>query len=158
MSPEIRASTPDDAIGMDSVAQHSYVHYISRLGRRPPPMDADYASAAADDHSFVAEQDGEVVAFIVMIVAADHILVVNLAVSPSSQGVGLGTTLLEHAEELARQHGLFEVRLFTSSCMTENHRYYENRGFEESHREGDGLRERVHFRKTVSSEPSSEGS
>ena len=56
---------------------------------------------------------------------ADHLLVVNVAVSPAYQGHGYGRALLVHAEGFARSLGLEESRLYTSVHLTENVKLYE---------------------------------
>jgi N-acetylglutamate synthase-like GNAT family acetyltransferase len=112
-------------------------------------MDADYASLIARDQVWVAEQDGAVVGVLVLVVASDHLLIENIAVSPASQGAGVGSLLMHLAEQHARDAGVSEVRLYTHELMTENHVYYRHRGFVETHRAvGDGFA-RVFFTKQL---------
>ena len=61
---------------------------------------------------------------------ADHLLVVNVAVSPARQGRGYGRALLAHAEEVARSLGLGEMRLYTSARLTGNAKLYERAGYQ----------------------------
>ena len=60
----------------------------------------------------------------------DHLLVVNVAVSPDHQSRGYGRALLAHAEELALSLQLRELRLYTSKMLTDNVKLYEGVGYE----------------------------
>jgi ribosomal protein S18 acetylase RimI-like enzyme len=59
----------------------------------------------------------------------DCLLVVNVAVGSERQGKGLGSKLLEHAEEIARSLGRQRIRLFTNKLMTENIKLYQRLGY-----------------------------
>ena len=103
----------------------------------------------ADGRATVVRRDGAVVALLVMSVAADHVLVENVAVAESERGCGLGGRLLDLADERAREAGLGEVRLYTNAAMTENLAYYPRRGFRETGRRVDGGFSRVFFSRRV---------
>ena len=60
---------------------------------------------------------------------ADHLLIVNVAVSPACQGRGYGRALLAHAEEFTRSLGLEEVRLYTNGRFATNVKLYERVGY-----------------------------
>jgi GNAT superfamily N-acetyltransferase len=60
---------------------------------------------------------------------SDHLLVVNLAVSPAFQGRGYGRVLLDYAEQLAGSLRLPEVKLFTNKQFTTNVEFYMRRGY-----------------------------
>ncbi|WP_420813623.1 GNAT family N-acetyltransferase [Planosporangium thailandense] len=112
-------------------------------------MTADYAQAVREGRVWVAVENGEPVGFAVLVPQPDHLLLENVAVSPGTQGRGIGTRLLALAEDHARRQGVSEVRLYTNEAMTENLAYYARRGYVETHRaEQDGFR-RVFFRKAV---------
>jgi GNAT superfamily N-acetyltransferase len=145
----VRRASPADTAALRAVAIAAYEHYTPRIGRPPAPMMADYAAAVHDNETWVAAEGAVILAFIVLIPRADHLLLDNLAVLPSAQGRGIGSRLLELAEDQARSRGLGEVRLYTNEVMTENLTYYSSRGYTETHRgEQDGYR-RVFFRKPV---------
>jgi ribosomal protein S18 acetylase RimI-like enzyme len=145
-----RAAHPDeDAIAR--ITAEAYQHYVPRIGREPAPMTTDYAGAVRAGQAWVAEDDGQAVGIVVLELHPDHLLVENIAVRPSAQGRGVGRQLLARAEELARELGYDEVRLYTHESMTENIAYYPRRGYTETHRGGqDGYR-RVFFRKQLGS-------
>ncbi len=92
-------------------------------------MTADYDAAVRNHVVDVLRLDGKMAALIEMKPEPDHLLVVNVAVSPDHQGQGYGRALLTHAEEFARSLGLRELRLYTSVYLTENVRLYERVGY-----------------------------
>ncbi len=143
----MRRATIADTAALQAVVAAAYRHYVPRIGRPPAPMTADYARAVRDDEVWVAVRDDTIAGMIALVRKPDHLLVQNLAVLPSAQGGGLGTRLLEVAEERARRYGLPELRLYTNEAMTENLAYYPRRGYTETHRaEQDGFH-RVLFTK-----------
>lgn len=147
---EIRPARPADAAAVSALVHDAYAHYVARLGRRPAPMDDDYAARIACGQVWVAEAEGVLVGVLVLVVAADHLLLDNIAVSPAAQGTGLGTRLLEFTEAQARAHDKSEVRLYTNEKMTENIAYYGRHGFRETRRATElGLR-RVYFARSLS--------
>ncbi len=146
---EIRPAVGDDAATCQSLVRAAYQHYVARIGREPRPMLDDYDSLIATGEVWVAHDDDDLVAVLVLQTAADHVLIENVAVSPDRQGTGLGSTLLAFAEQHALARGLAEVRLYTNEAMTENLGYYSRRGFVETHRSGDSGLRRVFFTKQV---------
>jgi GNAT superfamily N-acetyltransferase len=146
----IRLAAGPDAGTIALITAEAYRHYVPRIGREPAPMITDYAGAVQAGHAWIAEEAGEPVGIMVLELHGDHLLVENLAVRPAAQGRGAGRQLLARAEELARELGYAEVRLYTNEAMTENIAYYPRRGYTETHRGGqDGYR-RVFFRKELS--------
>jgi ribosomal protein S18 acetylase RimI-like enzyme len=70
-------------------------------------------------------------------------------VDPARQGAGAGSRLLRHAEEVARAHGLYELRLYAHEQMTENLAFYRRRGFRETERRREVGFARVFFSKRI---------
>jgi N-acetylglutamate synthase-like GNAT family acetyltransferase len=138
-----------DAGAVTGVVRAAYVHYVSRIGRIPAPMSADYAALIEAGSVWVAERAGEIVGVLVLSAQADHLLIENIAVSPGAQGAGIGTGLLDLAERHAVALGLGEIRLYTNEAMTENLAYYPRRGFVETHRATEHGFRRVFFGKSV---------
>lgn len=112
-------------------------------------MREDYAALVVIGQVWVAAHDGVVVDFLVLKIAQDHLLQVNVAVSPVAQGIGVGTELLAFADARAREHGLNEVRLYTNEAMLENLTYYPRHGFVETHRATEHGYRRVFFTKQL---------
>jgi ribosomal protein S18 acetylase RimI-like enzyme len=145
----LRPAVATDLVALRAVAVAAYQGYVPRIGRQPAPMMADYAQAVHEGVVWVAVDDDVVVGLAVFLPRPDHLLLDNIAVSPSAQARGVGTRMMALAEDQARRHGVSEVRLYTNEAMTENLAYYRRRGYVETHRaEQDGFR-RVFFRKLV---------
>jgi GNAT superfamily N-acetyltransferase len=145
----VRPAEHRDSGGSARLARDAYRHYTARIGRPPAPLGADYATAVSDGAMWIAEDGDDLLGFIVLVDAEDHLLVENVAVDPRVQGRGVGAQLLALAEEEAHRRGYDRVQLYTNEAMTENLDYYPRRGYVETHRgEQDGYR-RVFFTKTL---------
>ncbi len=145
----LRPAVGEDAAVAASLVRAAYQRYVSRIGRLPAPMEADYGTLARSGRMWIAEDDDGVVGLIVLEDADDHLLLDNVAVSPAAQGRGVGGRLLAFAEDEATRRGYDRVCLHTNVAMTENLRYYRRKGYTETHRaEQDGFR-RVFFEKRL---------
>ena len=122
-------ATSADSPAVRDLVRAAYAKWVPLLGREPKPMTADYDVAVRDHTVDVLRLDGKATALIEMEPKADHLLIVNVAVSPDHQGRGYGHALLAHAEEFARSLGLKELRLYTSVHLTENVKLYERVGY-----------------------------
>ena len=131
----LRRATAADAPLMRHVAGQAYAPYVERMGgQRPGPMDADYAEVVAGTETWVAESDGDVIGYLVLVRQGDGMLLDNVAVLPSHQGRGAGRALLTLAEEQARSGGYERISLYTNQAMPENQQLYERIGYVETHR------------------------
>ncbi len=133
----IRLARPGEDVEVHALVERAYARYVERIGRRPQPMDDDYAARVADGQAFVADDDGTIAGVIVLVRHDDHLYVDNLAVEPERQGAGVGRALLAHAERTARDLGLGELRLLTHVEMTENRALYPRLGWRETGRRDD---------------------
>jgi GNAT superfamily N-acetyltransferase len=134
MSTEIRLATDDDRATVEAIVTAAYSHYIERIGRKPGPMIDDYATLIRDKRVRVVIHDGAIKGVLVLIPEADSMLLDNIAVSPTAQGLGLGRKLLEFAEAETRRTGYSKIRLYTHEKMTENIDLYRRIGYVETHR------------------------
>lgn len=116
----IRAAQGPDVVALREIVERAYSIYIERIGRRPAPMDDDYAEKLRDGHVFVADNEGGVVGLIVLLTAQGHLLIDNGAVDPDHQGKGIGRSLMAFAEAYATERRIPELRLYTNAAMTES--------------------------------------
>jgi ribosomal protein S18 acetylase RimI-like enzyme len=128
-SVQLRLGQPDDAAAIRTLTLQAYQPWVALIGREPLPMTADY-DAAVHDHRFdLALQGDELVGLVETQAAADHLLVVNVAIAPAHQSAGLGRRLLAHAEALAREQGLTTLRLYTNARFERNVSIYRRLGY-----------------------------
>jgi ribosomal protein S18 acetylase RimI-like enzyme len=145
----IRPAVPGEAQDIRELVQRAYAHYVKRIGRRPGPMDEDYAEKVARNLVSVADDAGDMVGLIVLVREPDHLLVENVAVAPERQGEGIGRFLLAFAEDAARAAGTPVLLLYTHAAMTENLALYPSLGYEQTDRRTDNGFERVFFVKRL---------
>ncbi|MET4783647.1 GNAT family N-acetyltransferase [Glaciihabitans sp. UYNi722] len=123
--------------------------YVTRIGREPAPMGADYETLITTARVWLMERPHHPVGLLVTRPMRHYLLIENIAVLPAEQGHGIGSQLLGRAELDATETGLGELRLYTNEAMTENLTYYSHHGFIETHRSSqDGYR-RVFFRRRL---------
>lgn len=153
LSMDIRLAESDDADKLANIVQRAYEGYVARIGRRPAPMDDDYATRIRQRQVSVAVLKDEVVGLIVAVPEVDHLLIDNVAVEPTHHGQGVGRALLQHAERIAAVAGLPELRLYTNAAMIENLALYPRLGYREIERRHDRGFDRVFFTKPTPSTP-----
>jgi N-acetylglutamate synthase-like GNAT family acetyltransferase len=148
---KLRPATIDDADAIRALSRTAYAKWVPLIGREPRPMTADYHEAIATHEFALHERDNELVALIELEPRPDHLLIVNIAVSPEVQHQGIGGKLLAHAEDRARSLGLGELRLYTNAKMITNIALYEHFGYAEFDRDPmPGGTDIVHMRKRLS--------
>ncbi|MGW0160155.1 GNAT family N-acetyltransferase [Mycobacterium sp. NPDC003323] len=146
----IRPATIEDATAIETIVTTAYAPYVARIGREPAPMTVDYRDLIhTADNTHVLVEGGAVVGVLVIVMAADHLLVENVAVDPRHHGKGYGRLLLNFAETSARRAGLTELRLCTNAAMTENLALYPRLGYAEVRRRTEHGFHRVFFRKDL---------
>lgn len=151
MNPIIRKAGPGDLSAVQAIVEAAYAGYIPRMGRKPGPMEDDYAARIAEGVVWVLEDAGQVWACLVLTRQIDALLLDNIAVHPDAQGRGYGGALLRLAEATALEARLPGIRLYTNAAMVENIALYQRIGYVETHRAVErGLR-RVYFWKALDS-------
>ena len=145
----IRAATGADIFAITDIVDQAYRHYIARIGRPPGPMLDDYAARVSEGAVWVLEEGAVIAAIIVLRPAPNYLLLDNIAVSPTRQGLGLGRRLLAFADDEALRRGYREIRLYTHQTMVENQRLYASIGYEETGRGSEGGYDRVFMRKQL---------
>lgn len=142
----IRRAIAADRERMGAIARAAYAKYVTRIGREPAPMVADFAAHIARGEAVVIERSSQVGGFMIAWPEADAYLIDNIAVDPLTQGQGFGRQLIEHAVSEARRFRLSALRLYTNVSMTENLAIYRHVGFVETHRAMEKGFNRVYMR------------
>src|SRR5215475_8116674 len=93
----VRRATEDDIARIAAIARAAYVKYVSRIGREPPPMIADFAAEIAAGHVVVIEIARAVEGYLISWPKMEAYFIDNIAVDPARQGLGLGRQLMEYA-------------------------------------------------------------
>jgi ribosomal protein S18 acetylase RimI-like enzyme len=125
----IRRAAPADAGAIRDLTRAAYAKWVPVIGREPKPMAADYDAAVRDHMIDLLHVGGDLAALIETIVAADHLLIENVAVAPAFQERGYGRRLMAHAEQLAVSLGHAETRLYTNKLFDRNVRLYRRLGY-----------------------------
>ena len=148
MPTAIRRAAAGDAAAVAEITRAAYRPYIERIGREPAPMGADFDALIGAGAVWVATEDGRVVGVLVLELQ-DTALLESVAVDPAHQGHGIGRSLIDHAEQVARDAGLSAVDLYTNAHMTENLRLYPSLGYDLIDRRREDGFDRVFFRKSL---------
>jgi GNAT superfamily N-acetyltransferase len=127
---EMRQATAADAGAIRELTRTAYAKWVPLIGREPKPMTANYDEAVTRHRFDLLYVDETLAALIETIREADHLLVENVAVSPSFQGRGLGRKLMAHAETLAHELGFGMIRLYTNQRFVENIELYRRLGYQ----------------------------
>jgi len=141
----IRPARPAEAPALAALVERAYAPWVPLVGRRPAPMDDDYAARIAAGQAWVLDQAGAILGLVVLEAAPDHLWLDNVAVDPAGQGQGTGRRLMRFAAEEAARRGLDEVRLLTHEKMARNIALYTRLGFTETERREEKGFRRVFF-------------
>ncbi len=147
-----------DAPAIRELTRQAYAKWVAVAGREPKPMTADYHEAVRTHRIDLLYADGILVGLIELVPAADHLLIENVAVAPTSQGSGFGRLLLTHAEDVAATLGYSVVRLYTNKLFAENIRLYRRFGYRIDREEDLGTRTAVHMSNTIQAHSTSKQS
>ncbi|MBM3523754.1 MAG: GNAT family N-acetyltransferase [Alphaproteobacteria bacterium] len=145
----IRAATTADIPRLTAIAHAAYRRYVARIGRRPAPMDPDFATLIAVGDVSVRVAGDTILGFVIWRAKVDHVFIDNVAVDPAAHGHGHGKAMLNFVEAEARRRGLTELRLYTNAKMTENLAMYPRLGWVETDRRIQDGFDRVFFRKSL---------
>ena len=130
----IRPARPEEAPLLAALVERAYAPWVPVVGRRPFPMQDDYAARIAAGEAWVLEEGSALHALLVIETHPGHLMLDNIAVDPARQGMGDGRALLDFAEAEARRRGLAELRLYTNVLMERNIALYAKRGYAETER------------------------
>jgi ribosomal protein S18 acetylase RimI-like enzyme len=146
---KIEIATADDHDQLRALFRAAYLNHVSRIGKEPEPMTIDYRPKVKQGLVYVIRKDAAIIGAIVLENRENYLYLGNLAVSPKSQGKGVGRRLLKFAEEEALRRGYFEIRLYTNEKMWENIAIYSKYGYKETGRKEENGFKRVYFTKTL---------
>jgi GNAT superfamily N-acetyltransferase len=146
---ELRCAHPQDVGMIRDIVCAAYAKWIPLIGREPLPMKADYERAVREHQIDILSVGGRMLALIETMLRSDHLWIENVAVSPDSQGKGLGRQLLAHAERRAAEAGLTELRLQTNAAFEANVALYERVGYRVDRREPFMGGTTIHMSKTL---------
>ena len=146
----IRPARPDEAPRLAAIVEAAYGPWVPVVGRRPFPMQDDYAARIGAGQAWVLEAEGTIAGLVVIEQEADHLMLDNIAIDPARQGRGDGRLLLDFVEAEARCRGLPKVRLYTNVLMERNVALYARRGYAETERRQEKGFARVFMTKTLS--------
>jgi GNAT superfamily N-acetyltransferase len=145
----MRRARPDEAAAVAALVEAAFAQHVAAVGRRPAPMDDDHAAHIARGDQWVVDQDGALIASMVLLERDDHLVVDNVAVAPGRQGEGLGRALLAFAQDEALRRGRPELRLYTNAAMAGNLVFYPRLGFTEVERRTEHGFQRVFYAKRL---------
>jgi GNAT superfamily N-acetyltransferase len=145
----IRPAQPEDRARIEEIVKAAYSPYLARMDRKPAPMTDDYAGRIAAGHTHVLEENGAVLAVLVLEPQRDSLLLDNIAVDPVQHGNGFGRLLMDFTEAEARRRGYAAVELYTNEVMVENIALYLRLGYVETQRVLDRGYHRVYLRKNL---------
>ncbi|WP_144299727.1 GNAT family N-acetyltransferase [Elioraea rosea] len=148
----LRGAREDDLASIRALVEAAYAPWIALIGRRPGPMDDDYAARIAAGEAQVAEADGTILGLLVTERHDGFLLIDNVAVAPGQQGRGIGRALLAAAEGEARRAGVPRLRLYTHARMATNIALYARAGFSEIARVSEKGFDRVYMEKPLAAE------
>lgn len=146
---EIRSAGPADLAEVERVVAEAFSPYVPRIGRRPAPMDDDYAARIAAGEVEVFVDAVGIGGVLVVELDRDPSVLVTIAVADRLRGQGLGRRLVERAEAASRAAGCRTISLYTHEKMTENRAIYPRLGFVETHRAHETGFDRVFFAKPL---------
>jgi ribosomal protein S18 acetylase RimI-like enzyme len=130
----IREAVASDLPVVREITRNAYEHYIPIIGGEPLPMIEDYAPRIASGEVWLLVEGHSVIGLIVLEDREHSLLIYSVAIAPAHQHGGRGRSLLDFAEDMARDRGHRTVSLFTNAMMERNIGLYRRFGFVETRR------------------------
>ncbi len=125
----LRRAHAADAPAVRDLTRAAYAPWAAMLGREPLPMRADYDQAVQTHRIDLADDGVTLVGLIELVEEPDALLVESVAVRPGRQGAGIGSFLMQHAEDVARTIHRPALRLYTNAAFTVNITLYQKLGY-----------------------------
>lgn len=110
----ITRATQNDEATIQACAEQAYSRYIPLIGKRPAPMDADYAAQIEAGQVYVYRaEDQSMMGFIVFHPEDGDMMLENVAVFPDAAGHGV-KRLIQFCESAAKTQKFKSVLLYTN--------------------------------------------
>jgi ribosomal protein S18 acetylase RimI-like enzyme len=145
----LRRATTADLPAIAALQREAYAVLTARIGRKPMPVDADFARLLETMEIWVSDGERGLDAVLILDPKEDHLLIWSIAVAERRKGQGLGRDLIAFAERRAAGAGAGIVRLFTNERFTENLSWYARQGYGVERVEDFEGRRIVHLAKPV---------
>lgn len=146
----IRLAVQENRAEVEAVAEDAYSLYLERMDKKPFPMLDDYEVHISGKHVHVLEEQGRIVAYVVLIPEDDKTLLLdNIGVRSCFQKKGYGKKLTLFAERWAKERGYGRIILYTDVIMHENLAWYPALDYTQTHRVQKKGYDRVYFEKNV---------
>ncbi|MDA0367289.1 MAG: GNAT family N-acetyltransferase [Proteobacteria bacterium] len=142
---QIRPATLPDAATLAACIDAAYAKYTKRISDMPTFSDG-IADDITNNQVWMAVQDNEIVAGLILVPQDRFMKLANLAVHPSHSGKGIGRKLIELSEREAKRQGFDELRLNTHADMPENIQLYRHLGWVEVSRQDSTVSMTKHLR------------
>lgn len=146
---DIRLAQLSDVAAIRACAEQAFAQYVAAIGKRPAPMDADFATQIVNQKIAVANYQAQFAGYVACYPDGDALHLDAVAVLPAFTGRGIGKRLIDYVERKAKAEGFQAVELFTNEKMTNNLVIYPRLGYQETGRRLDRGYQRVFFRKPL---------
>src|SRR5215468_3206796 len=111
----IRQAGASDTETVRRISADAYISaYMAVLGTIPKPAIEDYGPRVERGEVWILEIEEGPIGIAVLEANPGHLLIYSIAVKTYAQGKGYGRALLDFADKLAIELGLYEIRLFTN--------------------------------------------
>ncbi len=132
---KIRPAVVGDEVPLGTCIDAAYAGYRNRI-QDLPPVSEGIADDIKQNFVWVVELHHTIVGGLILILKDEYATLSNIAVDPDYSGMGIGRSLIEHAEAKCRSLQKTELRLSTHVAMPENVRLYQHLGWKETERSG----------------------
>lgn len=144
----VHLASPEDGADLARIFDDAFSFYVTKTGRRPPPMDRDYSRLISDNFVLKLSDGDENVGFAALLPQRRCLYLDAIAIAPVRQRAGGGRLLMEQVEELASELCLTSVQLHTPARAGPL-AFYRGLGYEETMREGRGANAFARFEKPI---------
>ncbi|WP_162932981.1 GNAT family N-acetyltransferase [Roseovarius sp. EL26] len=124
----IRKAETDDTVGLVICIDLAYVGYAQQ-GIDLPPVSEGIAEDIRDHHVWVADDAGEIVGGLILMISEGSSKLANIAVHPEYGGRGIGGRLIDTAIAASKAANCHSITLVTHAAMSDNVRLYEHLGW-----------------------------